>query len=203
MLQMTEISNPLKRPKAYAVYPGMRYIQSSWSKHSRDACFTPVAERERRFGMRLSLCGRLTSYPYLGILMSFSFLCSRCSCPSSWINMLSSLFELDPLFRRTFLLINPCRAFGKIASSGRFPPVEIYTTLARILTEKRCILEEEVLFMQGNILCEVYINISDWMFWCIVSLYISSSCAVCRSKYKRQKLQRHFTPKHVIRDKRS
>ncbi|KAL9988278.1 hypothetical protein ACROYT_G002709 [Oculina patagonica] len=66
------------------------------------------------------------------------------SCPSVWMNMLSPLFEVDPLFRRTFLLVVPCRAFGKVASSGRFTPVEIYTTLARVLSEKRYILEEEM-----------------------------------------------------------
>ncbi|XP_078381354.1 E3 ubiquitin-protein ligase rnf213-alpha-like isoform X3 [Oculina patagonica] len=66
------------------------------------------------------------------------------SCPSVLMNMLSPLFELDPLFRRTFLLVVPCRAFGKVASSGRFTPVEIYTTLARVLSEKHFILEEEM-----------------------------------------------------------
>ena len=54
------------------------------------------------------------------------------------------LFELDPLCRRTFLLANPCEAFGEIALSGKFPPVEIYTTLARILSEKSCIMIEMV-----------------------------------------------------------
>ena len=58
--------------------------------------------------------------------------------------MLSPLFELDPLSRRTFLLVVPCRAFDKVASSERFAPVEIYTTLARILSEKDYMIEEEV-----------------------------------------------------------
>ncbi|XP_068694646.1 E3 ubiquitin-protein ligase rnf213-alpha-like isoform X2 [Montipora foliosa] len=65
------------------------------------------------------------------------------SCPSTWINMLSSLFELDPLFRRTFLLANSCPAFDKIASSRRFPPVEIYATLAKIISEKIPSLDSE------------------------------------------------------------
>ena len=60
------------------------------------------------------------------------------------MKMLSPLFELDPLFRRTFLLVVPCRAFGKLAASERFAPVEIYTTLAKMLTEKSYISEEEV-----------------------------------------------------------
>ena len=67
--------------------------------------------------------------------------------------MLSPLFELDPLFRRTFLLVVPCRAFGKIASSGRFAPVEIYTTLARILSEKTYIVLEEVCPYVFSIVC--------------------------------------------------
>ncbi|KAK2555497.1 E3 ubiquitin-protein ligase rnf213-alpha [Acropora cervicornis] len=61
------------------------------------------------------------------------------SGPSSLLNLMPPLFELDPLCRRTFLLANPCEAFGEIASSGKFPPVEIYTTLARILSEKSSI----------------------------------------------------------------
>lgn len=69
------------------------------------------------------------------------------SGPSSVINMMDPLFELDPLFRRTFLLVVPRRAFGKVASSGKFAPVEIYTTLARILSEKDYITPEEVLLL--------------------------------------------------------
>ncbi|XP_068694638.1 E3 ubiquitin-protein ligase rnf213-alpha-like [Montipora foliosa] len=57
------------------------------------------------------------------------------SGPSSLLNMMPPLFKLDPLCRRTFLLANPCESFGKIATSGKFSPVEIYTTLARILSE--------------------------------------------------------------------
>lgn len=61
--------------------------------------------------------------------------------------MLSPLFELDPLFRRTFLLVIPCQGFGKIPSSGKFPPVEIYTTLARILSEKEYVTVEQVFLL--------------------------------------------------------
>ena len=60
------------------------------------------------------------------------------------MNLLPPLFELDPLFRRTFLLVVPSRAFGKIASSGKFAPVEIYTTLARNLSAKNYVTREEV-----------------------------------------------------------
>ena len=66
------------------------------------------------------------------------------SGPSSCLTLMLPLFELDPLSRRTFLLANPCEAFGEIASSGRFPPVEIYTTLARILSEKSYITTDMV-----------------------------------------------------------
>ena len=64
----------------------------------------------------------------------FFFACF--SGPSSLLNQMLPLFELDPLCKRTFLLANPFEAFGQIASSGNFPPVEIYTTLARILPEE-------------------------------------------------------------------
>ena len=60
------------------------------------------------------------------------------------MNMLAPLFELDPLFRRTYLLCVPPVAFGKIAASGRFPPVEICTTLCRVLFEKAHIMSDEV-----------------------------------------------------------
>ena len=69
----------------------------------------------------------------------------RFSCPSRLTKVLSPMFELDPLFRRTFLLVVPCHVFNKIASSGTFAPVEIYTTLARTLSEKDCITEGEVM----------------------------------------------------------
>ena len=69
----------------------------------------------------------------------------RFSCPSRLTNVLSPMFELDPMFRRTFLLVVPCRIFNKIASSGKFAPVEIYTTLARTLSEKVYVTEEEVM----------------------------------------------------------
>lgn len=60
--------------------------------------------------------------------------------------MLAPLFELDPLSRRTFLLVVPLQQYGRIATSGQFAPVEIYTTLARYLSEKSYILKEEVHF---------------------------------------------------------
>lgn len=69
--------------------------------------------------------------------------------------MLAPLFKLDPLSRRTFLLVVPLRQYGKIASSGQFAPVEIYTTLARYLSEQSYIPEEEVHF--GFIcICVIY-----------------------------------------------
>lgn len=58
--------------------------------------------------------------------------------------ILSPLFELDPLFRRTFVLCVPPVAFGKIATSGLFPPVELYVTLAMVLAEEKFITLDEV-----------------------------------------------------------
>ena len=60
------------------------------------------------------------------------------------MNMLSPLFELDPLFRRTFLFCVPPVAFSKIATSGLFPPVEVCTTLARGLSVKDYVMPDEV-----------------------------------------------------------
>lgn len=60
------------------------------------------------------------------------------------MKMLSPLFELDPLFRRTFLFCVPPVAFSKIATSGLFPPVEVCTTLARGLSVKDYVMSDEV-----------------------------------------------------------
>ena len=60
------------------------------------------------------------------------------------MKMLSPLFELDPLFRRTFLFCVPPVAFGKIATSGLFPPVEVCTTVARGLSVKDYVMPDEV-----------------------------------------------------------
>ena len=60
------------------------------------------------------------------------------------MDLLIPLFALDPLFRRTFLLVVPCSEFGSVASSEIFAPFEICTTLARILSEKKYVNEEEV-----------------------------------------------------------
>lgn len=62
------------------------------------------------------------------------------------IKMLAPLFALDPLFRRTFLLVVPCRAFGRITASGIFTALEMCTTLARIVQDKRFMSQEEVSF---------------------------------------------------------
>ena len=64
------------------------------------------------------------------------------------IKILDPLFALDPLFRRTFLLVVPCQAFGRIAASGKFTALEMCATLARILQDKRFISQEEVSFFR-------------------------------------------------------
>ena len=60
------------------------------------------------------------------------------------MDMLSPLFKLDPLFRRTFLFCVPPVAFSRIATSGLFPPVEVCTTLARGLSVKDSVMPDEV-----------------------------------------------------------
>ena len=60
------------------------------------------------------------------------------------MKVLSPLFELDPLFRRTFLFCVPPVAFGKIATSGLFPQVEVCMTLARGLSLKDYVMPDEV-----------------------------------------------------------
>lgn len=84
--------------------------------------------------------------------------------------MLAPLFELDPLSRRTFLLVVPLRQYAKIASSGQFAPVEIYTTLARYLSEKSYISEEEVHF--GFIcICVNYPRLIRYLFLLGIGAY--------------------------------
>lgn len=78
-------------------------------------------------------------------MVNIGFFCFR--CPSSLIPNLSPLFELDPLFRRTFLLVVPINEFGKISASGVFEPVEVYTTLAKSLSGKEDLHTEEVHFI--------------------------------------------------------
>ena len=60
------------------------------------------------------------------------------------MEVLSPLFELDPLFRRTFLFCVPPAAFGKIATSRLFPKDEVCTTLARGLSVKDYVRPDEV-----------------------------------------------------------
>ena len=57
------------------------------------------------------------------------------SCPSSFLKFLTPLFQLDPLFKRTYLLVVPVKAFGKVTSQNIFNILEICTTLARVLSE--------------------------------------------------------------------
>ena len=60
------------------------------------------------------------------------------------MKVLPPLFELDPLFRRTFLFCVPSVAFGKIATSELFPLAEVCTTLARVLSVKDYLMPDEV-----------------------------------------------------------
>lgn len=83
---------------------------------------------------------------FSALMQLIAWLIFSFSCPSHMIKMLDTLFVLDPLFRRTFLLVVPCQAFGRIAASGRFTALEMCTTLARILQDKSFISQEEVSF---------------------------------------------------------
>ena len=57
---------------------------------------------------------------------------------------ITPLFELDPLFRRTFLLALPVKEYSKVSGSTVFSPLEIFTTLAKALPEKYHWDQEEV-----------------------------------------------------------
>lgn len=90
------------------------------------------------------------------------------------IKMLAPLFALDPLFRRTFLLVVPCQAFGRIAASGIFTALEMCTTLARIVREIRFMTEEEVSFFccftKKSIVHMTFAG--DWAVLCGVSRFV-------------------------------
>jgi len=64
-------------------------------------------------------------------------------CPSHMIETLHPLFDLDPLFKRTFLLVIPCRAFGRLAASEIFSSLEMCTTLARLVQEMTYVSQKE------------------------------------------------------------
>lgn len=52
------------------------------------------------------------------------------------LNRITPSFELDPLFRRTFLLALPLKEYTKVTGSPAFSPLEVFTTLAKIFPEK-------------------------------------------------------------------
>ena len=65
-------------------------------------------------------------------------------------------FQLDPLFRRTFLLALPVKEYPKVTAEMMFNPLEVFTTLAKILPEKHYWAIDEVNWKMGNLLIDCY-----------------------------------------------
>ena len=61
------------------------------------------------------------------------------------VNQITPLFELDPLFRRTFLLALPVKEYTKVTELAVFSPIEVFTTISKILPEKSFWDQEEVI----------------------------------------------------------
>jgi hypothetical protein len=72
------------------------------------------------------------------------------SSPIDFLHRLKSMFELDPLLRRTFLFALPFRDLGPCVRMGCFPPYEVCWTLARKLDAKSYYSEEEVKFYKHH-----------------------------------------------------
>ena len=71
------------------------------------------------------------------------FLC-RTSSPTQLLHRLSPMFDLDPLFRRTFLFSIPVHNFDLVVSGGMFTTSEICWTLERVTKDCDVLLNEEV-----------------------------------------------------------
>ena len=96
------------------------------------------------------------------------------------MKMLSPLFELDPLFRRTFLFCVPPEAFSKIATSGLFPQVEVCTTLARGLCVKDFVMPDEV--SSFSISCFVSFHIFTLPYFLLITSKVEISIATTLRK---------------------
>ena len=70
------------------------------------------------------------------------------SSPVHLLHQLSPMFEVDPLFRRTFLLTLPISDIAKVLQRKLFPLHEVCWTLARVVEERpdhtSFLLEEQV-----------------------------------------------------------
>ena len=74
----------------------------------------------------------------------------RANTPTILQNQLSPMFELDPLFKRTFLLALSIFDMSKVLKRGNFSLFEVCWTLLRVVKERDRPLflsEEEVIFL--------------------------------------------------------
>ena len=53
------------------------------------------------------------------------------------LEQIAPSFQLDPLFGRTFLLALPVKEYSKVMVSTMYSPLEVFTTLDKILKEKK------------------------------------------------------------------
>ena len=70
------------------------------------------------------------------IIVSCFYYTDRANSPALLQNQLSPMFELDPLFKRTFLLALPICDMGKVLKKGKFSLNEICWTLLRVVKER-------------------------------------------------------------------
>ena len=91
----------------------------------------------------------------------------RANTPTLLQNQLSPMFELDPLFKRTFLLALSIFDMSKVLKRGSFSLFEVCWTLLRVVKERDrplILTEEEV-----NFLVAIFTDMT-----CKTSLYIST-----------------------------
>ena len=63
--------------------------------------------------------------------------CTINRCPSAFCKSLAPMFQLDPLFKRTYLLAIPLKSFDVVVSHKYFNVLEVCTTLTRLVYELR------------------------------------------------------------------
>ena len=56
--------------------------------------------------------------------------------PARLLRQLDAMFQVDPLFKRTFLLSLPIRDISEILEGNSFPLYEVCWTLTRIVQER-------------------------------------------------------------------
>lgn len=77
---------------------------------------------------------------------TFCFSFDSTNTPALLLNQLMPMFELDPLFKRTFLLALPIRDISKVLKKRKFPLHEVCWTLIRVVEDRDTpfLNEEEV-----------------------------------------------------------